>query len=247
MDSEDGADEKDEDPDIKKQKKEEERTMGRRTNVDSIDWAKADYVLRDRRQKGETFEKIGEALGCHRDTVRTRYKKLVEIGFIKEEDSACNKREEETAGGAEQKANLNELEETLAAVISEQKEELDNLRGRVDELEKEVITQTEEAMEAKRLVVKKDERIKELACELEGVKDALGVAEASMDEECRQKELLAKELTAAREAVETKEAAFMRRIHEALAQYDARIKEISEERDRYLRLVIRLSESVVGL
>ena len=136
---------------------------------------------------------------------------------------------------------------TLAAGISEQKEEIDYLQGRVRGLETEVTARTEEEMEAKRLVVKKDERIKELACELEGVEDALKVCEASLDEERRQTELLAKELTAAREALEAKELECMDAVRDTLRRYDARIKEISEERDRYLRLVIRLSESVVGL
>ena len=204
-----------------------------------IDWASADFIIKRMMAEGKTQEEIAEKVGCSKKSIVDRVAFLKRTGAISVEVK--------TSGEEEQKAELNELEETLAAVISEQKEELDNLRGRVDELEKEVIKQTEEAIEAKRLVMKKDERIKELASELEGVKEALGVAEASMDEERRQKELLAKELTAAREAVETKEAAFMRRIHEALAQYDARIKEISEERDRYLRLVIKLSESVVGL
>ena len=68
-----------------------------------------------------------------------------------------------------------------------------------------------------------------------------------MDEERRQKELLAKELTEAREALEAKELECMDAVRDTLRRYDAKIKEISEERDRYLRLVIRLSESVVGL
>ena len=233
LDSEDGLDEEDEDPDIKKQKKEEENTMAKR-----IDWASADFIIKRMMAEGKTQEEIAEKVGCSKKSIADRVASLKRTGAISVEVKTYD---------AEQKSELNELEETLAAVISEQKEEIDDLRGRVDELEKEVITQTEEAMEAKRLVVKKDERIKELACELEGVEDALKVCEESMDEERRQKELLAKELTAAREAVEAKEAAFMSGIHETLARYDARIKEISEERDRYLRLAIRLSESVVGL
>ncbi len=242
-----GSDEEDGGPDIKEKKKEEERLMGRRTNADNIDWAKADYIIRDRRQKGEAFEKIGETLGCHRDTVRNRYKKLVEIGFIKEDDHACENREEETVADTEKKAELNELEEAMAAVISEQKEEIDFLQGRVRGLESEVAARTEEAMEAKRLVVKQEECIAELEGELQGVEDALKIAEESMDEERQQKELLAKELVAAREALESKEASFMSGIQETLRRYDERIKEISEERDRYLRLALRLSESVVGL
>ena len=114
----------------------------------------------------------------------------------------------------------------MAAGISEQKEEIDYLQGRVRGLETEVTARTEEEMEAKRLVVKKDERIKELACELEGVEDALKVCEASLDEERRQTELLAKELTAAREALEAKELECMDAVRDTLRRYDARIKDM---------------------
>lgn len=234
LDSEDGSDEEDEDPDIKKQKKEEERTMAKR-----IDWASADFIIKRMMAEGKTQEEIAEKVGCSKKSIVDRVAFLKRTGAISVEVK--------TSGAEDQKANLNELEETLAAVISEQKEEIDYLQGRVRGLEMEVAARTEEAMEAKRLAVKKEDRISELASELEGVKEALGVAEASMDEERLQKELLAKELTAAREAVETKEEAFMSGINETLARYDARIKEISDERDRYLRLAIRLSESVVGL
>ena len=153
LDSEDGSDEED-DPDIKKQKKEEERTMAKR-----IDWASADFIIKRMMAEGKTQEEIAEKVGCSKKSIVDRVAILKRAGAISVEVK--------TSGAEEQKANLNELEETLAAVISEQKEEIDNLRGRVDELEKEVITQTEEAIEAKRLVVKKDERIKELASELE--------------------------------------------------------------------------------
>lgn len=234
LDSEDGSDEEDEDPDIKKQKKEEERTMAKR-----IDWASADFVIKRMMAEGKTQEEIAEKVGCSKKSIVDRVAFLKRTGAISVEAK--------TSGAEEQKANLNELEETLAAVISEQKEEIDYLQGRARGLEMEVEARTEEAMEAKRLAVKKEDRIRELECELEGTVDALGVVESSMDEERRAKELLAKELSAAREAVEAKEAAFMSGIHETLARYDARIKEISEERDRYLRLAIRLSESVVGL
>lgn len=221
--------------------------MGRRTKTDSIDWAKADYILRDKRSKGESFEKIGETLGCNKDTVRNRYRKLVAIGFIKENGHACEKQEGETVAGEENKVELNELEETLAAVITEQKEEIDQLRGRVSDLEKEIATRDEEVMEAKRMAAIADERAKGLEDDLEDARNAVEIAEESMDEERQQKELLAKELTAAREALEAKELECMDAVRDTLRRYDARIKEISEERDRYLRLAIRLSESVVGL
>ena len=204
-----------------------------------IDWASADFIIKRMMAEGKTQEEIAEKVGCSKKSIVDRVAFLKRVGAISVEAK--------TSGAEEQKANLNELEETLAAVISEQKEEIDDLRGRVRGLEMEVEARTEETMEAKRLAVKKEDRIRELECELEGTVDALGVVEQSMDEERRAKELLAKELTAAREAVEAKEAAFMSGIHETLARYDARIKEISEERDRYLRLAIRLSESVVGL
>lgn len=235
LDSEDGSDEED-DPDIKKQKKEEENTMAKRIN-----WAKADFIIRDERKKGTTLERIAEILGCSKDSVRIRCKKLNETGFICQEEDACEESEEE------ERPELNELEAALAEVISEQKEEIDYLQGRVRGLETEVETRTEEAMEAKRLVVKKEERIKKLEYELEGVKEALRVAEASVGEERQAEELLVKEFSAAREALESREKDCMDGIRDTLARYDARIKEISDERDRYLRLAIRLSESVVGL
>lgn len=234
LDTEDGAGEEDEDPDIKKQKKEEERTMAKR-----IDWASADFVIKRMMAEGKTQEEIAEKVGCSKKSIADRVALLKRTGAISVEVK--------TSGAEEQKANLNELEETLAAVISEQKEEIDFLQGRVRGLESEVTARTEEMMEAKRLAVKKEERIVELESEIQGVKDALGVAEASMDEERLQKELLAKELTAAREALESREKDCMDGIRDTLARYDARIKEISDERDRYLRLAIRLSESVVGL
>ena len=234
LDSEDGLDEEDEDPDIKKQKKEEENTMAKR-----IDWASADFIIKRMMAEGKTQEEIAEKVGCSKKSIVDRVAFLKRTGAISVEVK--------TSGEEEQKAELNELEETLAAVISEQKEEIDYLQGRVRGLESEVTARTEEMMEAKRLAVKKEERIVELESEIQGVKDALGVAEASMDEERLQKELLAKELTAAREALEAKELECMDAVRDTLRRYDERIKEISEERDRYLRLAIRLSESVVGL
>lgn len=230
-----GSEEEDEDHKTKKHEKEEEIIMAKR-----IDWVSADFIIKRMMAEGKTQEEIAKKVGCSKKSIANR----VEILKRMSGDTSAAEITEDEEG---KKAELNDLEEALAAVMSEQKEEIDYLQGRVRGLEMEVEARTEEAMEAKRLAVKKEDRIRELECELEGTVDALGVVESSLDEERRAKELLAKELSAAREAVEAKEAAFMSGIHETLARYDARIKEISEERDRYLRLAIRLSESVVGL
>ncbi len=227
---------------------------------DYMKWTEEqDKLLLDMKAEGKSFLEMATALQVGEVQVKNRlyYLRKVKGKFgLSKDESVEGKTDAEsgqsgtpvpTDSEAPDKAELNELEEAMAAVISEQKEEIDFLQGRVRGLESEVAARTEEAMEAKRLVVKQEECIAELEGELQGVEDALKIAEESMDEERQQKELLAKELTAAREALESKEASFMSGIQETLRRYDERIKEISEERDRYLRLALRLSESVVGL
>lgn len=232
---------------------------------DYMKWTEEqDELLLEMKTGGKSFLEIAAALQVGEAQVKNRlyYLRKVKGKFGLSKDGPTEGRDVEGAvpyeGTGEKtpspaddreaaKAELNELEETLAAVISEQKEEIDHLQGRVNDLEKEVAARAEEVMEAKRMAVRSSDRIAELEAELKATHEALAAAETAMDEERYAKEALAKELAAARDALDKRQEDSLDEIREALHRYDERIREISEERDRYLRLAIKQAEGLVGL